>query len=181
MRPPTLTQSIGTVSIFRYGAGPNGIMRTLGQFMGASGATFGYVDAAPPLPTSRCTRPSLMPCSVVASSCLLEVSFAPTPLLLSKKRTGTRAGVPLSWQPPTEHPSLDATSKRDNALAKLRGHTLHGRSKPAFGCCIKRQCISQKVGGRGVWYGIMEERFFGRHNTISSFRLAAYMIATYAW
>lgn len=32
----------GTVSIFRYGAGPNGIMRTLGQFMGASGATFGY-------------------------------------------------------------------------------------------------------------------------------------------
>ncbi|ROV88113.1 hypothetical protein VSDG_09372 [Cytospora chrysosperma] len=32
----------GTVSIFRYGAGPNGIMRTLGQFMGASGATFGF-------------------------------------------------------------------------------------------------------------------------------------------
>ncbi|KAK7737301.1 subunit of TIM23 translocase complex [Cytospora paraplurivora] len=32
----------GTVSIFRYGAGPNGIMRTLGQYMGASGATFGF-------------------------------------------------------------------------------------------------------------------------------------------
>ena len=32
----------GTVNIFRYGAGPNGIMRTLGQFMLGSGATFGY-------------------------------------------------------------------------------------------------------------------------------------------
>jgi hypothetical protein len=31
----------GTVNIFRYGAGPNGIMRTLGQFMLGSGATFG--------------------------------------------------------------------------------------------------------------------------------------------
>lgn len=30
----------GTVNIFRYGAGPNGIMRTLGQFMLGSGATF---------------------------------------------------------------------------------------------------------------------------------------------
>jgi hypothetical protein len=34
---------LGTVSIFRYGAGSQGIMRTLGQYMGASGATFGYV------------------------------------------------------------------------------------------------------------------------------------------
>ncbi|KAL1877561.1 hypothetical protein VTK73DRAFT_8550 [Phialemonium thermophilum] len=32
----------GTVSIFRYGAGPNGIMRTLGKFMLGSGATFGF-------------------------------------------------------------------------------------------------------------------------------------------
>ncbi|KAH8908051.1 hypothetical protein BR93DRAFT_927087 [Coniochaeta sp. PMI_546] len=32
----------GTVNIFRYGAGPNGIMRTLGQFMLGSGATFGF-------------------------------------------------------------------------------------------------------------------------------------------
>lgn len=40
--PSKLTISSGTVSIFRYGAGPNGIARTLGQFMGASGATFGY-------------------------------------------------------------------------------------------------------------------------------------------
>ncbi|KAL2107073.1 hypothetical protein VUR80DRAFT_5729 [Thermomyces stellatus] len=32
----------GTTSIFRYGAGPNGIMRTLGQYMAMSGATFGF-------------------------------------------------------------------------------------------------------------------------------------------
>ncbi|PHH62861.1 hypothetical protein CDD81_6661 [Ophiocordyceps australis] len=32
----------GTVNIFRYGAGPSGIMRTLGRYMGASGATFGF-------------------------------------------------------------------------------------------------------------------------------------------
>ncbi|DAA73333.1 TPA_exp: hypothetical protein A8136_5258 [Trichophyton benhamiae CBS 112371] len=33
---------IGTVSIFQYGAGPNGIMRTLGKYMAGSGATFGF-------------------------------------------------------------------------------------------------------------------------------------------
>ncbi|EJP65278.1 hypothetical protein ACQRIT_004361 [Beauveria bassiana] len=32
----------GTVSIFRHGAGSQGVFRTLGQFMGASGATFGF-------------------------------------------------------------------------------------------------------------------------------------------
>ncbi|VUC21393.1 unnamed protein product [Clonostachys rosea] len=32
----------GTVNVFRYGAGTNGIMRTLGQYMAASGATFGF-------------------------------------------------------------------------------------------------------------------------------------------
>lgn len=39
----TLTPCTGTVNIFRYGAGPNGIMRTLGQYMAGSGATFGFV------------------------------------------------------------------------------------------------------------------------------------------
>ncbi|KAK2075375.1 hypothetical protein P8C59_009504 [Phyllachora maydis] len=32
----------GATNIFRYGAGPNGIMRTLGQYMLGSGATFGF-------------------------------------------------------------------------------------------------------------------------------------------
>ncbi|KAI8182085.1 Protein MGR2 [Colletotrichum sp. SAR 10_75] len=31
-----------SVNIMRYGAGPNGIMRTLGQYMAGSGATFGF-------------------------------------------------------------------------------------------------------------------------------------------
>ncbi|KAG9251364.1 reactive mitochondrial oxygen species modulator 1-domain-containing protein [Emericellopsis atlantica] len=32
----------GTINIFRYGAGTNGVMRTLGQYMAGSGATFGF-------------------------------------------------------------------------------------------------------------------------------------------
>ncbi|KAJ5156065.1 hypothetical protein N7492_008868 [Penicillium capsulatum] len=32
---------IGTVTIFQYGAGPNGVFRTLGKYMMGSGATFG--------------------------------------------------------------------------------------------------------------------------------------------
>ncbi|KAK2609156.1 subunit of TIM23 translocase complex [Conoideocrella luteorostrata] len=31
-----------TVNIFRYGAGTQGIMRTLGQYMAVSGTTFGF-------------------------------------------------------------------------------------------------------------------------------------------
>ncbi|KAJ2900354.1 hypothetical protein MKZ38_002487 [Zalerion maritima] len=32
----------GATNIIRYGAGPNGVMRTLGQYMLGSGATFGF-------------------------------------------------------------------------------------------------------------------------------------------
>jgi hypothetical protein len=39
---------LGAVSIFQYGAGPNGVMRTLGKFMLGSGATFGYDFMSPP-------------------------------------------------------------------------------------------------------------------------------------
>lgn len=35
---------VGSVNIMRYGAGPNGITRTLGQYMLGSGATFGYAQ-----------------------------------------------------------------------------------------------------------------------------------------
>ena len=37
---------IGGFNIIRYGAGPNGPMRTLGQYMLGSGATFGYESTA---------------------------------------------------------------------------------------------------------------------------------------
>ena len=40
----TLRQSKGGFNIMRYGAGPSGPMRTLGQYMLGSGATFGYVS-----------------------------------------------------------------------------------------------------------------------------------------
>ena len=38
-----LRRSKGGFNIMRYGAGPSGPMRTLGQYMLGSGATFGYV------------------------------------------------------------------------------------------------------------------------------------------
>ena len=37
----------GGFNIMRYGAGPSGPMRTLGQYMLGSGLTFGYVTAGP--------------------------------------------------------------------------------------------------------------------------------------
>lgn len=172
MRPPILTHSPGTVSIFRYGAGPNGIMRTLGQFMGASGATFGYVEPAYLPPTSSCTGQSLMPCSVAASSCPSEALFDPTHLLLSNKPTGTRAEVLSSWQLPIEHLSLDTTSKRGNALAKLGGHTLHGKPTPTFRLLYKATLyiLKSRKRGRGGAFGMASwKSIFGRHNTISVF------------
>ena len=40
----TAHYGLGGFNIMRYGAGPNGPMRTLGQYMLGSGATFGYVS-----------------------------------------------------------------------------------------------------------------------------------------
>ena len=34
----------GATNIIRFGPGPNGMMRTLGQYMVGSAATFGYVN-----------------------------------------------------------------------------------------------------------------------------------------
>ena len=42
-----LTQVKGGFNIMRYGAGPSGPMRTLGQYMLGSGVTFGYVGYEP--------------------------------------------------------------------------------------------------------------------------------------
>ncbi|KAI5292799.1 subunit of TIM23 translocase complex [Ascosphaera atra] len=33
---------MGTVTIFNYGAGPSGVMRTLGKYVVGSGTTFGF-------------------------------------------------------------------------------------------------------------------------------------------
>ncbi len=35
----------GATNIIRYGPGPNGMMRTLGQYMLGSAATFGYIQS----------------------------------------------------------------------------------------------------------------------------------------
>ena len=41
-----LKMRAGALTIMRYGAGPNGPLRTLAQYMIGSGATFGYGPAA---------------------------------------------------------------------------------------------------------------------------------------
>lgn len=107
--------SPGTVSIFRYGAGPNGIMRTLGQFMGASGATFGY-DPSPFLnPAFRLTK-----LARAASSCPLAASSDPTPPPLSNKPTGMRDDDPSSL--PTNHNLLPRDPTCHNQADGLKRH-----------------------------------------------------------
>lgn len=49
-----LNMSQGSFNIIRYGAGPNGPMRTLGQYMLGSGATFGYAVPCNPVAYGHC-------------------------------------------------------------------------------------------------------------------------------
>ncbi|KAI9760335.1 MAG: Rho GTPase [Chaenotheca gracillima] len=47
----------GSVNIIRYGAGANGIMRSLGQYMAGSAATFGFASPAHHLPSKHFLLP----------------------------------------------------------------------------------------------------------------------------
>lgn len=61
----------GSVNIMRYGAGPNGVMRTLGQYMLGSGAAFGSVKSIRLIARGANGIPS-------AFSCQLEPPYDPT-------------------------------------------------------------------------------------------------------
>lgn len=49
----------GSVNIMRYGAGPNGITRTLGQYMLGSGATFGFFMSIGSVIRSEASSPAI--------------------------------------------------------------------------------------------------------------------------
>lgn len=75
----------GTVNIFRYGAGTQGIMRTLGQYMAVSGTTFGY----------RRNRASMMSPTANAftdSLCLSDPSFDQMQIQMYTSSTCGRKG-----------------------------------------------------------------------------------------
>jgi hypothetical protein len=82
--------TVGSVNIMRYGAGPNGVMRTLGQYMLGSGATFGQVQ--------KMAFHQGVTNEALDSSCQLARPSARIPLQLSPRPTETPEGIHSSSQ-----------------------------------------------------------------------------------
>ena len=65
-----IPDNTGSLTIMRLGAGPNGVMRTLGQYMLGSGAAFGYTHWT--IPVSAAVHPELFLTFLIGSSCPSE-------------------------------------------------------------------------------------------------------------